>query len=132
METMRKLLSVVVSLCSLVSFAVDPVAVWNGDLSAGSVKSEKYTMASDSSVVSFANGVASLAGLETGRAEIAAKPGLYYGLKRGDKLGNLSIQDKLTLAGADGKVTIEITKPEGATKHFYRIVCLPTPAEPAK
>ena len=73
-----------------------------------------------------------VAGLETGRAEIAAKPGLYYGLKRGDKLGNLSIQDKLTLAGADGKVTIEITKPEGATKHFYRIVCLPTPAEPAK
>ena len=73
-----------------------------------------------------------VAGLETGRAEIAAKPGLYYGLKRGDKLGNLSIQDKLTLAGADGKVTIAITKPEGATKHFYRIVCLPTPAEPAK
>lgn len=73
-----------------------------------------------------------VAGIETGRAEIAAKPGLYYGLKRGDKLGNLSILDKLTLAGADGKVTIEITKPEGATKHFYRIVCLPTPAEPAK
>lgn len=66
-----------------------------------------------------------VAGFETGCAEIAAKPGLYYGLARGDDVQDLSVKDKLDLAGADGKVKITIVRPEGKTKHFYRLICSP-------
>lgn len=65
------------------------------------------------------------AGIETGSAEIAAKPGLYYGVKRGDSLGNMNTIET-ELATSD-KVTIKIAKPEGASAHFYRIIVSPTP-----
>lgn len=68
-----------------------------------------------------------VAGFETGSAEIAAKPGLYYGVKRGETLNDMDVRDPLSLAGSDGKVTITITKPEKSNGHFYRIICSPTP-----
>ncbi len=61
--------------------------------------------------------------------EIKAKPGLYYGVKRGETLESMEVKEDLQMAGADGKVTITITKPEGASAHFYRIIVSPTPAE---
>lgn len=63
----------------------------------------------------------------TGSAEIVGKPGLYYGVKSGEDITDLTTGE-LKMADADGKVSITITKPEGASKHFYRIICSPTPA----
>lgn len=62
---------------------------------------------------------------ESGAAAFDGKPGLYYGLVRGHEPNALTITDEKVMADADGKVTISITKPAGATKHFYRIVCSP-------
>lgn len=56
---------------------------------------------------------------------MTAKPGLYYGVKRGNSLGNMNTVET-ELATSD-KVTIKITKPEGASAHFYRIIVSPTP-----
>lgn len=64
-----------------------------------------------------------------GKAEIDAKPGLYYGVKRGETLEAMSVKEDLQMAGADGKVTITITKPDNSSKHFYRIIVSPTPSE---
>lgn len=64
-----------------------------------------------------------------GKAEIAAKPGLYYGVKRGDSLEAMSVKENLQMAGADGKVTLAITKPDTSKSHFYRIIVSPTPSE---
>lgn len=63
----------------------------------------------------------------TGSAEIVGKPGLYYGVKSGEDLTDLKAGE-LKMADVDGKVSISITKPKGASKHFYRIICSPTPA----
>lgn len=68
-----------------------------------------------------------VSGFESGSAEIAAKPGLYYGVKRGDSPGNMNTIET-ELATSD-KVTIKISKPEGASAHFYRIIVSPTPSE---
>lgn len=66
----------------------------------------------------------------TGTAvKIDAKPGLYYGVKRGETLEAMSVKEDLQMAGADGKVTLTITKPETSKSHFYRIIVSPTPAE---
>lgn len=67
-----------------------------------------------------------VSGFSSGSAEIAAKPGLYYGVKRGDDLNNLNIEET-TLATSE-KVTITITKPDTSKSHFYRIIVSPTPA----
>lgn len=63
--------------------------------------------------------------INTGSAEIAAKPGLYYGVKRGDTLDAMNTVE--TEMATSDKVTIKITKPEGASAHFYRIIVSPTP-----
>lgn len=64
-----------------------------------------------------------------GKAEITGKPGLYYGVKRGDSLEAMSVKEDLQMAGVDGKVTISITKPDNSKSHFYRIIVSPTPAK---
>lgn len=64
----------------------------------------------------------------TGAAvKIDAKPGLYYGVKRGESPDKLDVEET-TLATSE-KVTITITKPDNASKHFYRIIVSSTPAE---
>lgn len=65
----------------------------------------------------------------SGSAEIVGKPGLYYGVKRGDSLEAMSVKEDLQMAGVDGKVTISITKPDNSKSHFYRIIVSPTPAK---
>lgn len=61
------------------------------------------------------------------KVEIAAKPGLYYGVKRGESPDKLDVEET-TLATSD-KVTITITKPDTSKSHFYRIIVSPTPSE---
>lgn len=63
-------------------------------------------------------------------AEIKAKPGLYYGLIRGDELHEMDVQEDMVLADGE-KVDLHLKHPEDATKHFYRIVVSPTPITPA-
>lgn len=58
---------------------------------------------------------------------MTAKPGLYYGVKRGDSLGDMNTVET-ELATSD-KVTIKITKPDTSKSHFYRIIVSPTPAK---
>lgn len=57
------------------------------------------------------------------------KPGLYYGVLRGDEVGTIDTPEERVLAGADGKVRIVVTKPEGKTQQFYRVICSPTPVK---
>lgn len=66
--------------------------------------------------------------LNEGSVKIAAKPGLYYGVKRGDSLSAMSVKDGLTLA-TDETVEIKVEKPSNSSSHFYRIICSPTPVE---
>lgn len=66
-------------------------------------------------------------GFNTGSTEINAKPGLYYGVKRGDTLDAMNTVET-TMATGD-KVTITIVKPEESKSHFYRIIVSPTPAK---
>lgn len=67
-----------------------------------------------------------LEGFNTGSTEIKAKPGLYYGVKRGDKLDSMNTVE--TTMATSEKVTIKIVKPENSKRHFYRIIVSPTPA----
>lgn len=67
-----------------------------------------------------------LEGFNTGSTEIKAKPGLYYGVKRGDKLDSMNTVE--TTMATSEKVTIKIVKPENSKSHFYRIIVSPTPA----
>lgn len=61
------------------------------------------------------------------KVEIAAKPGLYYGIKRGDSLDSMNMIE--TTMATSEKVTITITKPDTSKSHFYRIIVSPTPSE---
>ena len=69
-----------------------------------------------------------VAGLATETTEAAfnGKPGLYYGLDRGNEPNALTIKDTKVMADADGKVKISIVRPAGAARHFYRVICAPT------
>lgn len=93
-----------------------------------SVKPEFTTEATNKIEEELENALADVVNaFNTGSAEIVGKPGLYYGVKSGEDITDLTTGE-LKMADADGKVSITITKPEGASKHFYRIICSPTPA----